>query len=120
MKRAAAEHQASNTNARCTKRSRLDIAPKESAASFDDLNSDCLVNILSCLSNDDMDSVAICSRSCREARANDSLDQTRTGTIVCTENTTLESIRQAFVRQEWNRVFTGNRTLSLAWKLRNQ
>ena len=75
-----------------------------------DLNSDCLVNILSCLPNDDMDSVAICSKSCREARASDTLDQTRTGTIMCTENTTLESIHGAFVRQGWAEVFTGNRT----------
>ena len=57
-----------------------------------------------------MNNVAICSKHCREARAHDSLDQTRTGTIICTENTTLESIRQAFVRQEWDQIFTGNRT----------
>ncbi len=43
-------------------------------------------------------------------RTNDSLNQTRTGTIICTENTTLESIEDAFFGQEWNAVFSGYRT----------
>ena len=67
------------------------------------------MNILSCLSSDDMNSVAECNQNCRKARASETLNQTRTGTIICTENTTPESIRNAFVRQEWNHVFTGNR-----------
>jgi hypothetical protein len=29
---------------------------------------------------------------------------------MCTENTTLEGVRNTFVRQEWNEVFSGNRT----------
>jgi hypothetical protein len=43
-------------------------------------------------------------------RTNDSLNQTRTGTIICNENTTLESIEDAFFGQEWNAVFSGYRT----------
>jgi hypothetical protein len=109
-KRAAEEEPDADTHSRSTKRSRLNTAPEETTACFDDLNGDCLVNVLSCLPSDDMNSVAICSKRCREARANDSLDQTRTGTIMCTENTTIESIRNAFVRQEWNEVFSGHRT----------
>lgn len=92
------------------KPSRFDEVSKDLTASFDDLNGDCLVNILSCLSSEDMNSVAICSERCREARVSDSLDQTRTGTTMCTENTTLEGVRNTFVRQEWNEVFSGNRT----------
>ena len=99
MKRAAEE---TDMNTRSAKRNRVDKAQEVAIALFDDLNSDCLVNIFSWLSNDDMNSVAICSKNCREARANDSLDQTRIGTIICTENTTLESIRNSFVSQEWD------------------
>jgi hypothetical protein len=43
------------------KPSRFDEVSKDLTASFDDLNGDCLVNILSCLSSEDMNSVAICS-----------------------------------------------------------
>ena len=99
-----------DTNTHSIKRIMVSEAHKMIATRFDDLNSDCLVNVLSCLSSDDMNSVAVCSKIGREARDNDSLDQTRSGTIVCTENTTLESIRNAFVRQKWNEVFTGHRT----------
>ena len=110
MKRAA-EALLGATSPKSAKRSNVSEKHAELTASLDDLNSDSLVNILSCLPNDDMDSVAICSKSCREAiRASDTLDQTRTGAIMCTENTTLESIHGAFVRQGWAEVFTGNRT----------
>jgi hypothetical protein len=58
-----------------------------------------------------MNRVAICSERWRKVRANDSLNQTRTNTIMCTENTTiLEGVRNNFVRQEWSEVFSGNRT----------
>jgi hypothetical protein len=77
---------------------------------FDSLSDDCLLLVLSYLPRDDLNSVAICSKRCREARTNDSLDQTRTGTITCTENTTLGSIIYAFFAQEWTAVFSGNRT----------
>lgn len=81
-----------------------------SLASFDYLNNDCLVNTLSFLTNDDMNNVAICSRACREARSNESLDQTRTGTIICSANTTVRSICDAIVDGDWSSVFTGNRS----------
>ena len=84
------------------------VAPK----SLDDINDDCVLSVLKCLSAEDLNSMAICSRRYRDARSHDSLDQTRTGTIVCTENTTLASIRNAYVAQQWNQVFTGNRTQS--------
>jgi hypothetical protein len=77
---------------------------------FVSLSDDCLLLVLSYLPRDDLNSVAICSKRCREARTNDSLDQTRTGTITCTENTTLGSIIYAFFAQEWTAVFSGNRT----------
>jgi hypothetical protein len=79
--------------------------------SFDDINDNCILEIFKCLSVENLNSIAvfISSRS-RDLRNHVSLDQTRTGTIVCTENTTVESIREAFVSQEWNQVFRGNRT----------
>jgi hypothetical protein len=49
------------TNNHSAKRSRFDEVSKDFTASFDDLNDGCLVNILSCLSSEDMNSVAICS-----------------------------------------------------------
>ena len=52
----------------------------------------------------------MCCRSYRDVRTNDSLDQTRTGTIVCSETTTFASIHAAFVEQQWSLVFSGNRT----------
>lgn len=79
-------------------------------ASFDDMNEDCVVKILSYLLTDDMDNVAIMNRLCRDARRNESLDQTRTGTIVCSERTSIHSIYNAIITGEWNMVFSGNRT----------
>lgn len=79
-------------------------------ASFDDLNNDYLVNILSFLPAEDMNTVAICSRSCREARKNESLDQTRTAIIIIRQGTTVESLFHTITTNEWHLVFTGNRT----------
>jgi hypothetical protein len=74
------------------------------------LNNGCWVLILSHLTNEGMNNVAECNRSCRDARTNKSLDQTRTGTIVCSRNTTINSILNGIVTKAWNNVFTGNRT----------
>jgi hypothetical protein len=79
--------------------------------SLDDINDNCILEIFKCLSVENLNSIAVfISRRNRDLRNHNSLDQTRTGTIVCTENTTVESIRDAFVTQEWNQVFRGNRT----------
>lgn len=64
--------------------------PNDDTASFDELNNDCIIQILSYLPTEDINSVATCSQSCREARRTESLDQTRTGTIVLTKNSSLE------------------------------
>ena len=78
---------------------------------MDDINDHCVLAILKYLSVEELNSVVVyISSRYYELRNHDSLDQTRTGTITCTENTTLESIRNAFITQEWNQVFTGNRT----------
>ena len=89
-----------------------DIHTTGTPLSLDDINDNCILEIFKCLSvEEDLNSIAVfISSRYRDLRNHDSLDQTRTGTIVCTENTTLESIGDAFVTQEWNRVFTGNRT----------
>eukprot|EP00544_Gedaniella_sp_CCMP2646_P000094 CAMPEP_0202507470 /NCGR_PEP_ID=MMETSP1361-20130828/51743_1 /ASSEMBLY_ACC=CAM_ASM_000849 /TAXON_ID=210615 /ORGANISM="Staurosira complex sp., Strain CCMP2646" /LENGTH=77 /DNA_ID=CAMNT_0049141597 /DNA_START=143 /DNA_END=376 /DNA_ORIENTATION=+ len=57
-------------------------APKSLAACLDSLNNDCWVNVISCLSTEEMIYVAMVNRSCREAKSSDSLDQTRTGTSI--------------------------------------
>jgi len=79
------------------------------AVAFDDINRDCLVHILSFLPNKDLDTVAEINQDCRDARSDESLDQTRTGTIVCSENTTFRSLYNAIVAGDWSRVFLGNR-----------
>ena len=68
------------------------------SASFDSLNNDCLVHILSYLNYETMNIVAVCSQACREARSNDSLNQTRTRTIVCSERATGRSIYNILCR----------------------
>lgn len=100
-------------NAQKRRRLLLQVGVPSSAlapATFDSLNNDCLVNILSYLYSEDMNNIAICSKTCREARTNESLDQTRTGTIVCTQSATIRSIYNAIVRGGWNNAFSLHRT----------
>jgi len=75
---------------------------------FDDLNNDCLVHIMSFLPSDDMNSVACMNHQCREARSNESLDQTRTGTIICSraKNATVTSLSDTL--NNASRAFTAN------------
>lgn len=94
------------------KRARIDDAPaiKVSASSLTDLNDNCLVHMLSYLPFEDLNSVDVCNRHCREVRRHESLDQTRSGTIVCRENTTIESLLNAVANNRWRNIFKGNRT----------
>ena len=80
--------------------------------SLDEINDNCILEIFKNLSvEEELNStVVFISSRYLDLRNHDSLDPTRTGTIVWTERTTLASIYDAFVDQEWNRVFTGNRT----------
>lgn len=55
------------------------------------LNDNVLVNVLSYLSFHELNEFDMCSRRCREIRSHESLDQTRVGTIVFTENSTRDS-----------------------------
>jgi len=77
--------------------------------SIGDINDDCLLLIFTYLPSEDMNSAAISCERFREIRCDPSLEQTRTGTIVCTERTTVTSIQAAFEVQQWNQVFRGNR-----------
>lgn len=95
----------SGVSKRRKKRRRMAEGP-----SFDSINVDCIVNILSYLPFEDMNNISVCSRACRDARNNDSLDQTREGTIVCMPGSNAQSIQHAIVSREWNNVFAGNRT----------
>jgi len=85
-------------------------APKTASLSLTDLNDNVLVKVMSFLTFPDLNEVAMSSRRCREIRSHESLDQTRVGTIVLTENTTLPSFYNTILEQGWNDVFSGNRT----------
>lgn len=80
-------------------------------SSFESLNRDCLVLILSYLSSEEMNNVAECNRFCREARRHDSLDQTRTGTIVWAMPFFIDTVFYDMIAERgYNNVFQGNRT----------
>jgi len=83
---------------------------KNTAPSLDDILLDTLVKALSYLSPEDMNAFAMCSRRCREARSNESLNQIRTGVIVCSEQSSTRSIFKAILSGGWNTAFSGNRT----------
>jgi len=72
------------------KRQRFDNAT--APQSLTDINKDCLVYILSYLPLNDMNAVAICSRQCNEARRDESLNQSRSGTIVCGKKSSIRSL----------------------------
>ena len=61
------------------------------AVPFDSLNNDCLVHIMSFLEIDEMNDVTLINSALRAARNADSLDQTRTATIVIKNEGTLIS-----------------------------
>lgn len=48
------------------------------------------------------------SKSCRDTRSNKSLDQTRAGTLICTDTASLASICYSFVGKDWSQAFTGS------------
>lgn len=70
--------------------------------SLDDVNDDCLRLILKHLPANDLNSMAMCGRHYRAARSHESLDQARTGTILCSTNTSLTTIYDALVKQGMN------------------
>lgn len=111
--RKAAVDNAGDDNGRPSKRPRFDqdtVDDGTAGPSLDDLNGDCLLQILSYLPADDLNSIAICSRRYRVARAHESLDQTRTGTIIISEGYTFRSLCDSITGNNWNEVFQGNRT----------
>ena len=86
---------------------------------LDAVNSDCLLLILSFLPIEDLNTFAFCSRHYRDARRHASLNQTRTGTVVLSEETSLGSFFNNIQQKEWNRAFSGDRTrltLEGEWK----
>ena len=64
------------------KRRKIDHPQNKAESLMDSLNDDCLVSIFSNLPVDDLNTVAMCNRRFRDARSRDSLDQTRTGTMI--------------------------------------
>lgn len=69
------------------------------------LNDDCLSNMLSHLVSEDLDSVGMCSQRLCNMRHKDPLDQTRTGTIACTEGNTIRSLLKRIKKEEMEKVF---------------
>lgn len=78
--------------------------------SIECLNGDCLLLVLSYLPAEDLNSMAICSRRYRHARAHETLDQRRSGTIILRERCTFQSVMSKIINKDWNRVFQGNQT----------
>jgi hypothetical protein len=58
---------------------------------------------------DDLNTVALFNRRFRDARSSDSLDQTRTGTFILSEGSTVLSLFHAVIENNWKDVFAGNR-----------
>lgn len=79
-------------------------------ASLDSVNDDCLLLMLSSLPTKDLNTAAMCNRRFRAARAHESLDQTRTATIVISEGSTAESLFTSIANNGWNERLQGNFT----------
>jgi hypothetical protein len=61
--------------------------------------------MLSHLASEDLDSVGMCSQRLCNMRHKDPLDQTRTGTIACTEGNTIRSLLKRIKKEEMEKVF---------------
>jgi len=84
---------------------------KQAFCLFSHLPVDCQLLILQCLPADDVNEFAMVSRSCRELRANESLSQTRTGTIRIGHEITIEELLVFFAKDgRLNHVFQSPRT----------
>lgn len=99
---------------RPSKRPKVDNLKQDGIISFDDINGDCLVQILSCLDTEAMNGATLINSRFREARKDPSLDQTRTGTIVCRpmpwQDLSILDVYDAIVSRGYNTVFKGSRT----------
>jgi len=95
-----------------SKRRRANETAFTASASLNGVNDDCLLLILSHLPTEDLNNVAMCSRRFREARNHESLDQTRMGTIICSDAgvTSVRSLFDNIASNRWNEVFQGNYT----------
>ena len=93
------------------KRPRLGALKQDSdaaaAVTFDDLNNDCLVHILSFLETDEINDATLINSAFREARNDPSLDQTRTATIIVkTKNMSVLDFFRTIEDKGWTRFFT--------------
>ena len=102
------------------KRRRLEASAAPVASlCLESLNDNCFVHVLSFLEFEDLNSFAICNRRCREVRREESLDQTRSGTILCRKNVTTSSFFRALSERGWTEVFSGNRTVLKIKNIKN-
>jgi hypothetical protein len=80
-------------------------------ASLASVNDDCLILILSYLSTVDLNnSIPFCNQRLREARSHESLNQTRTATIVLSQGSSAENLFDRTVNNNWNEQLQGNFT----------
>ncbi len=86
------------------------LMKRDTAATFNNLNSDCLVHILSFLETEEMNDATLINSSFCEARNAPSLDQTRMAIIKCTsEEMTILGLFQTIESRNWaTRVFSAN------------
>jgi hypothetical protein len=106
MARAEASASAEAADEQPSKRRRVETLPGGLAF----LALDCLLVVLGFLELEDVNTFAICSRQCREARSDPSLDQTRTGFLRFTSLTQILQVYHKAVTNGWINAFTGNRT----------
>mmetsp|Transcript_9755 Transcript_9755/g.17774 ORF Transcript_9755/g.17774 Transcript_9755/m.17774 type:complete len:80 (+) Transcript_9755:204-443(+) len=72
--------------------------------------------MLSHLVSEDYDSVGMCSQRLCNMRNKDPLDQTRAGTIVCTEGTTIRSLfKKNQKRRNGESVFWKSKKAQICW-----
>jgi hypothetical protein len=108
--RASTTAAAGDSNASKRRRVEHDTLSRDTV-SLDNVNEHCLIEILRFLEAEDLNSFAMCSRRCREARSSPTLDQTRTGTIICVPGSSIPRIYNAISRGGWNNeLYSGNRT----------
>lgn len=90
-------------NETISKERKEDVSP-----SFAPLNVNCVVQILSYLCEEGLNSIAECSRDCYDIRNSKPLTQARTGTLLWTTKSTIFSLKHKL--EELNVIFTGNRS----------
>jgi hypothetical protein len=85
-----------------------------------DVPDKCIIHILEYLLSVDLNLLAICSLKCCEFRNSNSLDQKRTGAIICSHHSSVLWVLRALSSGDWNdELYSGNRTYFVIKQLEN-